>query len=271
MTSKRKVFTKITLILFITSGLGLSTPVNAIFGVGDIVFDPTTFSQSIITATEEVAQTLKQVEQYSTQLQQYETQLQQYQNMIQNTAQPTTSIWNQATSTMNKLRGLTDTLSYYKNQLGSIDAYTSNFKDTAAYRNSPCFSVNGCTPAEWQAMKNTAWLGSASQKSANDAVFRGLDQQQNSLEADAQKLEDLQNSAQGATGQMQALGYANQLASAQTNQLMQIRGLMISEQNAMTARNMALADKEAQQAAAHEASTSSDAIPRTRPNNNKKW
>lgn len=257
------------IILVAKTALILASLIKPVFA-GIPVFDGSNLSQNTMSALENVMQTIKQVEQYSTQLQQYETQLQQYQNMIQNTAQPATSIWNQATSTMNKLRGLTDTLSYYKNQLGSIDAYTSNFKDTAAYRNSPCFSVNGCTPAEWQAMKNTAWLGSASQKSANDAVFRGLDQQQNSLEADAQKLEDLQNSAQGATGQMQALGYANQLASAQTNQLMQIRGLMIAEQNAMTARNATLADKEAQQAAAHEASTRS-IISDTRPTNNKKW
>lgn len=253
-------------ILVILSCL-FTLPANA----GIPVFDGSNFSQNVMTAMESVTQTLKQIEQYSTQLQQYETQLQQYQNMIQNTAQPATSIWNQATSTMNNLRNLTDTLSYYKNQLGSIDAYTSNFKDTAAYRNSPCFSVNGCTPAEWQAMKNSQWLGSTAQKSANDAMFRGLDNQQNSLEADAQKLEDLQNAAQDATGQMQAIGYANQLASAQTNQLMQIRGLLISEQNVITTRNMALADKEAQQAAAHTASTSSDAIPSTRPTTNKKW
>ena len=59
-----------------------------------------------------------------------------------------------------------------------------------------------------------------------------------------------QSGAQGATGQLQAIGYANQLASSQANQLLQIRGLLISQQNAIATRNQALADNEAKQQAA---------------------
>ena len=53
-----------------------------------------------------------------------------------------------------------------------------------------------------------------------------------------------------STGQMQAIGYANQLAANQANQLLQIRGLLIAQQNAATARMQAQADLEAQQQAA---------------------
>jgi P-type conjugative transfer protein TrbJ len=49
---------------------------------------------------------------------------------------------------------------------------------------------------------------------------------------------------------MQAIGYANQLASQQANQLLQIRGLLIAQQNAMATKMQADADKEAQQQAA---------------------
>ncbi|HRE17780.1 MAG TPA: conjugal transfer protein TrbJ, partial [Rhodocyclaceae bacterium] len=45
-------------------------------------------------------------------------------------------------------------------------------------------------------------------------------------------------------------GYANQLASQQANQLLQIRGLLIAQQNAVATKMQADADKEAQQAAA---------------------
>ena len=65
-------------------------------------------------------------------------------------------------------------------------------------------------------------------------------------------LEQLQARAQGASGQMQALGYANQLASQQANQLLQIRALLIAQQNAVTTRMQAEADKEAVQQAASE-------------------
>ena len=81
-------------------------------------------------------------------------------------------------------------------------------------------------------------------------MFKGLDRQQTNLTADAATLQRLQSAAQGAQGQMQAIGYANQLASQQANQLLQIRGLLIAQQNAMATKMQADADKEAQQAAA---------------------
>ena len=199
--------------------------------------------QTATSAGENVAQTLKQIEQYK-------TQLLQYQNMMQNSTQPTSQIWDASMITMNKLRTSIDTLSYYKNSLGSIDAYLGKFKDTDAYRASPCYSANGWTAAQWNALKDGENLGSASQKRANDALFRGLDQQQSAMVADAEQLQRLQMSAQGAAGQMQALGYANQLASQQSNQLLQIRGLLMAQQNMLATRNQSLSDNEARQKAA---------------------
>lgn len=210
------------------------------------VFDALNFSQNIVTAIENVAHTAKQI-------QQYQTQLDQYQNMLQNTTGPKQHIWDAATVTMNQLRGSIDTLSYYKANLGGLDAYLGKFKDTEGYRNSPCYSVNGCTPAQWAAMRDAEKYGSESQKRATDALFRGLDQQHENLQADAAQLQRLQSSAQGSDGQMQALGYANQLASHQSNQLLQIRALLIAQQNAVATRNQALADREAREAAATEA------------------
>jgi P-type conjugative transfer protein TrbJ len=80
-----------------------------------------------------------------------------------------------------------------------------------------------------------------------------LDKQQNALQTDARTLEQLQTGAQSATGQMQAIGYANQLASQQANQLLQIRGLLIAQQNAVATKMQADADKDARQAAGNEA------------------
>ncbi|WP_255466098.1 hypothetical protein [Legionella sp. PC1000] len=72
------------------------------------------------------------------------------------------------------------------------------------------------------------------------------------MKSDARQLTRLQEQAQGAPGQMAALQAANQLASAETNQLLQIRGLMVAEQNAQATRLAAIADKEAIQAAGDE-------------------
>ena len=229
---------KLALVVAVSSTL-MVTPVEA----GIPVIDGTNLSQNIMTAIESVAQTLKQIEQYS-------TQLQQYQNQLQNTMAPAAYIWDQAQSTINGLMNATNTLNYYKNQLGSLDSYIGKFQDVNYYKGSPCFSATGCSAAEWTAMKNVQQLASESQKKANDALFKGLDKQQDNLTADAATLQRLQSSAQGATGQMQAIGYANQLASQQANQLLQIRGLLIAQQNAMATKMQADADKEAQQAAA---------------------
>ncbi|EOV4287822.1 P-type conjugative transfer protein TrbJ [Escherichia coli] len=235
---KKFLAAKLALVVAL-SGTAMVTPVQA----GIPVIDGTNLSQNIMTAIESVAQTLKQIEQYQTQLQQYE-------NQLQNTMAPAAYIWDQAQSTINGLMNAVNTLDYYKSQLGSLDNYINKFQDVSYYRGSPCFSAAGCSNAEWAAMKSVEQVASASQKKANDALFRGLDQQQTNLRNDAAQLQRLQSAAQGANGQMQALGFANQLASQQANQLLQIRGLLIAQQNAVTTRMQAQADLEAQQQAA---------------------
>ena len=193
------------------------------------VVDGTNLTQNIMSALEAVSQTAKQI-------QQYQTQLQQYENQLQNTMAPAAHIWDQAQRTINDLNQATNTLAYYQNQLGSLDAYLGKFQDVAYYRGSPCFSSTGCSDAERAAMEENRRLASESQKRANDALFKGLEQQQDNLEADARQLTRLQSAAQGADGQLAAIGYANQLASNQANQLLQIRSLLIAQQNAEAIR-----------------------------------
>lgn len=233
---------KVALTMAVSLLPGVISPAHA----GIPVVDGANLKQNLMTAFESVTQTLKQV-------QQYQTQLQQYENQLRNTLQPTTQLWDNATTTMGKLRGAIDTLEHYKRTLGTVDAYLERFKDTAEYRSSPCYSVKGCSAEEWNAMKATEILGSQAQKKANDAMFRGLDQQQQNLELDASQLGRLQTAARGADGQLQAIGYANQLASQQANQLLQIRALLIAQQNAVATRNQVLQDREAREAAAAQA------------------
>ena len=252
MHSKHRWVARSVLALALTGPGGLA-PAYAVVAV----IDGANLTQTIVSATENVAQTLKQIEQYRTQLQQYE-------NMLQNTMAPTAYVWDQAVTTMNRLRGAIDTLNYYKTQTGSLDAYLGKFQDVAYYRSSPCFNV-GCSKAEWEAMnRNAVQLGSEAQKRANDAMFRGLDRQQEAIEADARQLERLQSGAQGVNGQMQAIGFANQLASQQANQLLQIRALLIAQQNAEATRAQTIADQEARTRAADEEALKGKYIPSPR-------
>lgn len=216
----------------------LSMPMGAAFAALPVI-DGVNLSQNTVTAIENVAHTLKQI-------QQYQTQLQQYQNMLQNTAAPSMYIWDMATRTMSDLRASMDTLQYYKTNLGSVSAYLGKFKDTAGYRSSPCFTTRGCSAGDWALLNQSQEIASQSEKKSTDALLLALDKQQDSMEADARQLQRLQAAAQGANGQMQAVGYANQLASQQANQLLQIRALLIAQQNVIATRYQGLADREAQ-------------------------
>lgn len=226
---------KITLVV----ALFTTSPAQA----GITVIDISNLRQNIMAVMEAASQTAKQIEQYQTQLQQYEI-------MLQNTMAPAAYIWDQAQRTINDLNQATNTLAYYQNQLGSLDAYLDKFQDVAYYRSSPCFSSSGCTEAERAAIAENRRLASEAQKKAIDAAFKGLKQQQTNLAADARQLNRLQLGAQSAAGQLAAIGYANQFASHQANQLLQIRSLLMAQQNAVITRMQAEADKEAQQQAA---------------------
>lgn len=226
--------------------LNISSTVSLnVYAAGIPVVDLTNLSQNIMTATESVAQTLKQIEQYKTQLQQYE-------NMLQNSLAPASFIWDQANGVMNDLLNTVDTLDHYKNQVGNIDSYLQKYQDISWYRNSSCFNGSGCSAQQMQAIRDNVAASSEAVKRTNDALLKGVDMQQTSLKSDATQLVRLQQSAQGAVGQMQAMQYANQLASGQTNQLLQIRGLLVAQQTATATRAEAINAKEAIEAAGQE-------------------
>ena len=231
--------------IILTAFLGISSSY-----AGIPVIDSTNLTQNIMSATEDVAQTLKQIQQYTTQLSQYQTQIQQYQNMMQNTLQPATNIWQSANTTMNGLLGTINTISHLQSQYGNLTNFNNKFQNIGSYQQNPCFTGAGCTQAQMASVLNSRSVGSSAQISADAASLQGLNQQQTALASDANTLVQLQGAAQGATGQLQALGYANQLASAQSTQLMQIRGLLIAQQNVFTTRFQAQTDQDAQQAAA---------------------
>ena len=210
---------------------------------GIAVFDIANMKQNTIAAIEGVNQTMKMVEQYQLQLLQYE-------NMLRNTVAPAAYVWNRAQMTTMRLMGMMNTLNYYRYQAGSLDGYLYRYQNPSYYMGSPCFGPDGCTPSERATLENNRRLNADGEKIANDAMIRSLDQQQLDLQADAERLEALQKNAQDAPGQMAAIQAANQLAANQASQLMQIRALLIAQQNAEAARQAKMADIEAQQEAA---------------------
>lgn len=209
------------------------------------VFDGTNLSQTTISAIQNVAAVTKQIEQYK-------TQLQQYQNMLQNTAAPADYIWSQADQIISRLLAAQDTLSYYKTQVGSLEKYLERYQDTRYYENARCVGLDACNIRDRETITRAQRDASAARKRANDALLTSVSDQQDTLRSDANALVLLQRQASSAMGQMQAIQAANQLASAQTNQLLQIRSLLIAQQNAQATANQVGADHDAQQVAADE-------------------
>ena len=68
-----------------------------------------------------------------------------------------------------------------------------------------------CTADEISALRKAEQNSSEARKKANDAVFKALDEQQETLQSDADNLADLQTQATGAQGQMEAIQAANHL------------------------------------------------------------
>jgi P-type conjugative transfer protein TrbJ len=178
---------------------------------------------------------LKQVAAYAQQVQQYQLQLQQYANQVKNTVAPVAQVWQAAQGTMNSVMG---TVNMFQGGQSQLQGYLNQFQNVNYWLSA---SPNSYT-------YQTA--GSIAQKQANDALVNGIVAQQAQIRADAATLERLQSQASSADGQMKALYAANQLATLQQEQLLQIRALLVQEQQALAARGQTLANDEAMREAA---------------------
>jgi P-type conjugative transfer protein TrbJ len=204
-----------------SSGTGIvHDPINAGLILQDIVQNTTT--------------ALKQVAAYAQQVQQYQLQLQQYANMVKNTTgiAQVAQIWQNAQQTMGNVMGV---VNIFKS--GNLQSTLSQFQNYNYW----------LTPPPGAAYNPGS--GSALQKQANDALFKGLSAQTAAIQTDAANLQRLQSTASSAQGQMQALQAAAELAALEQQQLLQIRGLLVAEQQALGARQASLSNTEAMGAA----------------------
>ena len=179
-------------------------------GTGIPVLDVSNLVQNTTTA-------LKQVQAYAQMVQSYQLQLQQYANMVKNTVAPVAQVWQTAQGTMN---GVLGTVNMFQNG-SQLQGYLSQFQNVNYWLSAPPSSYTYQT------------AGSVAQKQANDAMVKGIVQQQAQIQADAANLERLQSQAGSADGQMKALMAANELAALQQEQLLQIRALLVQEQQAL--------------------------------------
>jgi len=216
---KKMILTSVAVVL--VAALPISSP-----GTMPVI-DYSNLTQNITTA-------LHQVSAYAQQVQQYQLQLQQYANQVRNTAAPVAQVWQQAQQAMNGVMG---TAGMFQNG-SALQSYLNQFQNVNYWLSAPPGNYTYQT------------AGSVAQKQANDALVKGIVAQQAQIQKDAATLEQLQSQASTADGQMKALMAANQLAALQQEQLLQIRALLVQEQQTLAARNQTLANEEAMREAA---------------------
>jgi len=155
--------------------------------------------------------------------------------------------------TVGGLLDVVDLIDSHFGTFGGIDQYLNLFQDVPYYRLSECFNRGQrCSDGRIADLVRGDEIGIQGIKRANDRLFRGIERQQGNLRQDAARLKAMQyrvNGEQGRNAQVQA---AAQLANEQANQLLQIRTLLVGQQQMQASQSQLQQNREARQRALEE-------------------
>ena len=207
--------------------------------------------------TQNIANVLAVIDQYVRQGEQYRRQLESLRLQYQEVESWTTADyrWENVQDILDNLADITNKIDYFDNSVRDINGYLEKFQDIAYYEKSPCFTAQGCSDAEREIMEKNKRDASNSQEQANKSMFEMIQAQKDSLRNDARSLEQERLRASTAKEQKAILAHANHFALEQNKQLMQIRALLVAQQEAVSADILQKSDEEAKQRAAHKLST----------------
>lgn len=221
--------------------LALVMSMNAM-ATGIPVLDALNTIQSTISAIEDVSQTMQMADSYDTQLDQLADQ-------ERNSQGPSSWRWDNAESTLDGVLKTVDAVSPMFGGQQGIDQYLSGFKGLDGYSNdqiTKCIQSAGCQATHNRQVQETQDIRSQQQVLANQAAMRSVMEQQKMIMQDAKQLRYLQQIAQDSDGRMAAIQAGNQLASAQVNNLLQLRTLLLAQQQMQAAQAQAQTEGEAQ-------------------------
>lgn len=213
---KEKKMKKCLLFSVVSLGVlvGFSQKSYALFGIGDIVYDPTEIAQTVLVVAKQVMQ--------------YALQMKQYENMLQNTLSFGDYIWAQPQYLMQTAESLDSFSAYYGSTFGSLNGYLGSFQNLADFSQNACYTItlnNACMQTNF----NDEEKSSALQTNLNAGETRMINQQKNAVQNDAMMLEQLKAKAQSSGGQMQALQTQNMIAHNQASQILQLRRVMLAK------------------------------------------
>jgi len=205
------------------------------------VIDYSNLWQNTTTALNSVRSVAQAAQAYATQIQQYQTQLLQLKNeLLQATGiAQVAQVWAQVQQTWQQLQSVYQAYQSLTNG-GGMQQYLAQFQTPSYYLNTPSIYYQ------------PNYVGPQMEKQANDGFVKGIVLQEDALKQDATTVNRLMTSAQSVNTQLQALDAANQFAQMQNVQLMQIRAILLQQQQALAAKMQTDADDAARREAATE-------------------
>lgn len=194
--------------------LGIAPPAHALFGIGDIVFDPTNLAQNIMTA----ANTLEQI---NNQIRQLQNEAQ----MLMNQAKNLTGLNFSALAQLRAALAATNQLIQQAQGL-AFNVAQMEAEFTRLYPNAYSASTSGSQMAldARQRWRNSLEALRTATKVQSQAV--------QNFASDEQTLTDLVNRSQSAVGALQAMQATNQLLALQSRQTIQAQQLQITQDRA---------------------------------------
>ncbi|AUC97782.1 P-type conjugative transfer protein TrbJ [Bradyrhizobium sp. SK17] len=228
-----RMFTGTTSRIVVTTILSFVIALNGSrrLGAFDIVFDPSNYSQNLLTAA-------RALEQINNQIRSLENQAQSLLNQARHLASLPSSVVGQLTSTISQMNGL---ISQAKNISFDVQTTQRDFQQLYPRQYAAAVSsdkmVQDAT-ARW----DNSYDGLKQSLTVQSAIVSGLDQ-------DGQMLRTLMARSSAAVGLLQAQQSGNELLALQIKQSLQAQALMATQARADTLR---AAEHQASEAAAKE-------------------
>jgi type IV secretion system protein TrbJ len=202
------------LVVATTLALGVVSPAHALFGVGDIVLDPTNLVQNMMTAA-------RSLEQINNQIRQLQNEAQ----MLTNQARNLTGLDFSALAELRSALQSTNQLIQQAQGLAfNVSRMESEF--TRLYPDSYGASASG---GQMASDARTRWRNSLE---ALRTATKLQSQAVQNFASDEQTLVNLVNRSQSATGALQAAQATNQLLALQARQSIQAQQLQITQDRA---------------------------------------
>lgn len=223
----------IGILLFFASINAIASGIPTVDIVGNL--------QRVLQYVEDVAQTAGQAELIANEVQSLYNQTRQIENQLKQLKNLNSYNWQDYLNIINQLDTIAkkaDALAFSK---ANLDGEYVKYRDQAYYdANAEYYKKQKEAQSRWAANASGTTKSSAAVLSAQYA----------DLKADSTRLNTLQAASSSVEGEVQAIQAGNQLAAFTSKQLMQVRNLMMNQQQMMIQERAQRAEREALQAAA---------------------